>query len=111
MKYCNRKLLVDVPAIDQTLFTRTPITQSPGMVSATADAPSPQVSVEPTADDVAGKVKTGPTPQIRAPGLAGERKAVTLTPAIPKVVPPSVKLGCQTSGKMVRVMRFQSSPR
>jgi len=90
------------------LFARTPSTHGPCIVSSTADGPSPQVSVEPTLDEVAGNVSAGPMPQISAPGFAGDRNAVKLTLPSPKLVSPLVKLGCHTSGKIVRVMTFQS---
>jgi len=79
------------------------------MVSRTADGPRPQVDCDPTFTEVAvGKVATGPTPQTNFPGFAGDRNAVKLMLLRPKLpLPPAVKLGCDTSGMIVRVMRFQ----
>src|SRR5258708_12340320 len=97
-----------LPEMFQTLFASTPKTQCPGMVSRTADGPRPQVDCDPTFTEVAvGKVATGPTPQINFPGFAGDRNAVKLMLLRPKL-PPGVNLGCDTSGMILRVMRFQS---
>src|SRR5512137_406523 len=80
------------------------------MASTTADGPSPQVDCEPVYGDVAvGKLATGPTPQIRWPGLLGDRNAVTVRSPSPVVPAPPVKLGWETMGRMVRVITFQSS--
>ena len=63
---------------------------------------------EPTLGDVAlGKVTEGPTPHLNVPGSDGDRNAVQLMSPRPKVVPPLAKLGCHTSGTMVRAMRSQ----
>ena len=58
-----------------------------------------------------GKVATGPAPQITAPGRAGDRNAVAVTFPSPVVLPPPVKLGMVTMGKIVLEMRFQSAVR
>src|SRR5258708_27404065 len=98
-----------LPAMFQTLFASTPKTQCPRMVSRTADGPRPHVDCDPTFTEVAvGKVAAGPTPQINFPGFAGDRNAVKLMLLRPKLpLPPAVKLGCDTSGMIVRVMGFQ----
>src|SRR5713101_8674934 len=98
------------PAMFQTLFASAPKTQCPGVVSRTADGPRPHVDFDPTFTEVAvGKVATGPMPQINFPGFAGDRNAVKLMLLRPKLsLPPAVKLGCDISGMIVRVMRFQS---
>src|SRR5216683_697099 len=110
MKYWMSMLFALSPAMFQTLFASTPKTQCPGMASRTADGPRPHVDCDPTFTEVAvGKVATGPTPQINFPGFAGDRNAVKLMLLRPKLpLPPGVKLGCDTSGMIVRVMRFQS---
>jgi hypothetical protein len=46
---------------------------------------------------------------MRAPGFAGDRKAVIVRLPRPVVAGPPVKLGWVTMGRMVRVMTFQSS--
>src|SRR5260370_33133217 len=95
-------------AMFQTLFASTPKTQCQGKVRRPADGPRPNVDCDPTFTEVAvGKVATGPTPQTNFPGFAGDRNAVKLMLLRPKLpLPPAVKLGCETSGMIVRVMRF-----
>src|SRR5512137_509584 len=57
-----------------------------------------------------GNWKTGPTPQITFPGLAGEKKSVSWTLPMPPTGETSLKgFGCEITGTMVRVMRFQFS--
>src|SRR5574342_1352976 len=80
------------------------------MVSATADGPRLYLPAPRRRSVAVGKVKVGPTPQINAPGFAGDRKSVGLTSPMPKALSPWGKReGWLIMGMMVRVMRFKSS--
>src|SRR5215472_10677444 len=110
MKYWISILFEVSPAMFQRLFASTPTTQGWGWATATADGPSPHVDCDPTFADVeVGKLAAGPIPQVKSPGLPGDTQAVELISPRPKLpLPPASELGCQTNGKIVRVMRLQS---
>ena len=56
-----------------------------------------------------GSCSTGPAPQIRPLGSAGDRKAVKTMSPMPLVrSSPGNIAGCEITGRMVRVMMFQS---
>ncbi len=59
---------------------------------------------------VGGQLSDGPTPQIQAPGFAGERNAEICASPMPLTPPcPGANAGSETMGRMVRVMMFHSS--
>src|SRR6185295_10291785 len=65
---------------------------------------------EPSAELLAGKPTTGPSPMVMpfATGAVGERKKLRLTPDRPYSVPPSLDTSfCSIIGMNRRVMRFQ----
>src|SRR5262245_32717012 len=88
---------------------RAPTTHGPCMVSATAVGPRLNFPI-PSSEAVAvGIVNVGPTPQMNAPGLAGDRKSEGLMSPIPNALSmPGNSDGWLMMGMMVRVMRFQS---
>ena len=57
-----------------------------------------------------GNWRTGPAPQIQLPGLAGDTNAVNVVSPMPVVAPsPGPSDGFQITGRIVRVITFQSS--
>ena len=81
------------------------------MVNNTTEGPAPHLS-EPSASSVAvGNNNTGPTPQVSFPESTGEKKPVKVVSPKPlmRPLPPVRASGCDTSGRIVRVIRFQSS--
>src|SRR5210317_295431 len=101
MKYCQVKKFISCspdPAKDQTLLSREPITQFPGIMSPTNDAPAPHLSdpsasppyseVPPRGPSVAvGKRNMGPTPQVSVEDFWGEKKAEKVISPRPVTLP------------------------
>jgi hypothetical protein len=74
------------------------------------DGPKPQLSLPSFALLRVGAWVIAPTPQIQLPGFAGERNAVNCRSLIPlTLLSFGLRAGSQTTGKMVRVIMFQSS--
>src|SRR5262245_10469330 len=93
------------------LLTRTPYTQgSPwSRCSTTNDGPRPQFLLPSSELLLVGICTTGPAPQIRCPGFAGDRNAVNTMSPMPSLLGTSGPSdGFQITGRIVRVMMFQS---
>src|SRR5215471_4077237 len=79
------------------------------MCNSTADGPRPQFLLPSSALLLVGACTIGPRPQIHSPGLAGERNAVNCRSPMPLLEPMSgPSAGIQMTGRIVRVMMFQS---
>src|SRR5262249_37660568 len=94
MKYCtSRRLMLgraELPATEAVYVVSAPTTQGPGVISTTADAPSPTFSVAKAESVAVGRYTTGPTPQITGPECAGDRNiwsCVSPSPDARSVVP------------------------
>src|ERR1035441_1724896 len=89
MKGWSRKLFRfcgPQPATDHWLLTKAPITQWPGMVSATTDGPTWYLPVPSMVSVAVGSVMVGPTPQISLVEPAGESKNVGLMSPRPEAL-------------------------
>jgi hypothetical protein len=69
--------------------------------------------IDPRTSSVAvGRIKVGPTPHVNEEAAEGEIKAVKLRSPRPFTRPsPVIASGWEITGSIVRVMRFQSSPK
>src|SRR5215470_15069799 len=74
------------PPTDHWLLTSTPMTQCPGVTSATAVGPNNTLPVPRIGSVADGTVKMGPTPQIRGPGWVGVKKNFWVMSPIPFVL-------------------------
>src|SRR5271170_6602949 len=93
------------------LLTRNPYTHGLpcSSFSTTNVGPSPQRSEPSLVLVVVGICAIGPTPQIVPSAFDGEKKAENCVPPMPSVLPsPGASPGCQMTGTIVRVIRFQS---
>src|SRR5215213_2586410 len=100
-----------LPATDQTLLTSTPSTQGPSIVRATKVGPSEYLPDVRVLSMPVGKTAVGPMPQIMpCVGCFGEKKKLGLITPRPNVRSPvMVNGGCEITGVIQRVIRFQSS--
>src|SRR5436190_22795440 len=93
------------------LFTSTPYTHGLpcSRCSTTNEGPRPQFLLPNSALLFVGSCRTGPTPHIQCPGLAGDRNAVKTTSPIPFLLSiPFPSDGFHITGRIVRVMMFHS---
>src|SRR5215475_8927694 len=98
-----------LPPTDHWLLSNTPSTQCPGVVKKTAVGPYKTLPVPRMGSLADGMVKTGPTPQISLPGLAGDKKSDWVMSPIPLVLLFITGSGWLINGTMVREITFQSS--
>src|SRR5215204_7518488 len=100
-----------LPATDQTLLTSTPSTHGPSIVRATKVGPSEYLPAVRVLSVPLGNTTVGPTPQMMpCVGCFGEKKKLGLiSPRPDSRSPVMVNGGCEITGVIQRVIRFQSS--
>ena len=98
------------PPYDQMWFASAPRVKGPDILRTTAVGPAPQRPVPRNGSEVVGIRRTGPAPQMKDPGFAGDRKNDVTRAAHPDVgCPPGTRGGWLTTGTIRRAIRFQSS--
>src|SRR5262245_48982789 len=97
MNGCTRSSLTlrrsGLPPTDHWLLANTPITQCPGVVSKTTVGPARTFPCPRIGSVADGTVKTGPTPQIKAPGCVGDKNSDCVTSPMPFVLLSKIGLG------------------
>src|SRR5215467_12108935 len=97
MNGCNRNSFTrgnnGLPPTDHWLLANTPITQCPGVVNKTTVGPKSTLPCPRIGSVADGTVKTGPIPQIRGPGWAGDIKSSSVMSPMPFVLLLKIGLG------------------